>query len=87
MYGRSAAGTSETIATHQPEATTSARPAASSCAIRRRTGVGAHTRYTAANTGTTRNACSILVRNPVPTRAAASTSQPVRACSSARVIA
>ncbi len=44
MYGRSAAGTSDTTATHHPADTSSATPAASNEPIRRRSGDGAATR-------------------------------------------
>src|SRR5205807_5058958 len=44
MYGRSAAGTSTTAATHQPAETASAAPPIASCTSRRRNGVGAATR-------------------------------------------
>ena len=44
MYGRVEAGTSSTIATHQPAATTIAAPATSSCRTRRQNPVGAATR-------------------------------------------
>ncbi len=44
MYGRAAAGTSSTIATHQPADTTSASPASSSWRTRRPSPVGAITR-------------------------------------------
>ncbi len=44
MYGRSAAGTSCTIATHQPAEATIASPAYASWRTRRHTPVGATTR-------------------------------------------
>src|SRR5919197_1834652 len=81
------AGTSSTIATHQPAEATRASPAATSCSSRRRGGVGAASRYTSANAGTTSSACSILARNAKPTKAAASSGQRVLARSSARTVA
>ncbi len=87
MYGRSAAGVSDTIATHHPEATTRATAAARSCVMRRRSGVGAAIRYTRARAGTTRKACNILVMKPVPTALMASTSHHVLARSRARTVA
>ncbi|PSK63387.1 hypothetical protein B0E53_04668 [Micromonospora sp. MH33] len=44
MYGRALAGTSSTIATHQPAATTTASPESSSWRIRRQKPVGAASR-------------------------------------------
>jgi hypothetical protein len=87
MYGRHAAGTSSTIATHQPAAATIARPARSRSRIRRTIPTGAATRYVSANAGTTRNACSILVRKPKPTSAPTATIQRTRPLSTARTVA
>src|SRR5581483_7606459 len=77
MYGRSAAGISSTTATHQPPATTIASVATPICLIRRHSVVGAATTYTSANAGSTRNACSVLVRKAKPMHAPASASQRV----------
>ena len=49
--------------------------------------VGAASRYTAPNAGSTSSACSILVRNAKPTSAPASSSHRVLACSKARITA
>ena len=87
MYGRSAAGVSCTIATHHPDAATITAVATTSWVIRRRSDTGAAIRYTRPNAGTTRNACSILVRKAKPTRVAASTSHLVLPASIARTVA
>ncbi len=87
MYGRDDAGTSSTIATHQPADTSTASPPASSCRIRRPSRGGPKSRYASANAGSTRKACSILVRKPKPTMVPASTSHRVRPSSTARSVA
>jgi hypothetical protein len=84
MKGLLDAGHSATAATHEPAATKRAVPAPSSCSRRLRTGVGAAIRYTSANPGTTRSACSIFVRKPSPTSVPASSSHEVCARSTAR---
>src|SRR5882757_2362933 len=83
-YGRLPAGVSSTIAIHQPADTTIANPDASNCRMRRRNGVGAAMRYTRPNAGTTRKACSILVRKPKPTAEPAAISHQVLPASRAR---
>ena len=78
MYGRADAGHSVTAATHQPADNNSAAPPANSCKTRARSrGRPAH-RYTPANTGSTMNACSILVSNASPSSTPHSTSPRVR---------
>ncbi len=86
MNGREPAGHSATIATHQPALTSSAQPPASTCRTRRRSPVGAASRYTSAKAGSTRKACIIFARNAIPIIAPAATIQRVPACSTARVM-
>ena len=85
MNGREPAGHSATIATHQPALTTIAAAPASSCHRRRRSPVGAATRYTRPNAGSTRNACIIFARNAKPIIVPAASTQRVLAPSTARV--
>ena len=87
MNGRSAAGHSSTTSTHQPALTTSATVARARSRSLRPHPTGAAVSHTAANAGSTRNACSILARNPRPTSAAASSSQRVPPRSTARSVA
>jgi hypothetical protein len=87
MYGRDDAGTSSTMATHQPADTSTASPPASSCRIRRPSFGGPKSRYASAKAGNTRKACSILVRKPKPTMVPASTNHRVRPSSTARSVA
>src|SRR5579864_7682363 len=83
MYGLDAAGHRVTMATHHPADTNNANPAPSSCSSRfRSAGCPAH-RYTPANTGSTMNACSILVSNAKPNNAPHSTNDRVRPVSMA----
>jgi hypothetical protein len=86
MYGRADAGTSSTIATHHAIAATKATVATASCQIRRHHPVGAASRYTRPNAGSTSTAWSIFVRNPRPTRAKAMYSHLPCASSSALVM-
>ena len=85
-YGRSAAGTSSAIATHQPPPTMMAAPASSTCLIRLPSFGGPAHRYATANPGTTRNACIILARNAKPSSRPANTSHFDRPFSRARTI-
>ncbi len=55
--------------------------------MRLRSDVGAATTYIAANAGTTRSACRLLVRKPTPTKAAPSINHGADALSTARVVA
>jgi hypothetical protein len=71
MYGRSAAGHTVTSSTHQPALTSTAPAATASPSKRLRS---APTSHASPNAGSTRNACSIFVRNPKPMHAPASTS-------------
>src|SRR3954452_19336411 len=87
MYGRSAAGTSSTIAMYHPAETTSASPEISSWPIRLPSFGGPAIRYASANAGTTSSAWSILARKPNPTNAPASASHLVDPFSIARVVA
>ena len=87
MNGRSAAGHSSTTSTHHPALTTSAPAASARSRSRRPHPTGAATSHTSVSAGSTRNACSILVRNPNPTRVAASSSQRVPPRSTARNVA
>src|ERR1700677_2268724 len=66
IIGREPAGHSATIATHQPALTTNASPSASTCSRRRLTVVGAATRYTSVNAGSSRIACISFARNAKP---------------------
>ena len=84
IIGREPTGHSATIATHQPQLTTIAAAPASSCPRRRRSPVGAATRYTSPNAGSTRNACIIFARNAKPIIVAGRDHPPVPARSSAR---
>src|SRR5438067_1336781 len=86
MNGRLDAGHSATTATYQPAETSTATPAASTCSTRLNRPVGAATRYTSANAGSTRNACNILAMNPNPIATPASASHSVLALSSARTV-
>src|SRR6266498_5697243 len=86
MYGRELAGHSETRATYQPPETTRAAPATNRWRTRQPRPLGAATRYTRANAGTTRNACSILVRKPKPTSTPVSASHFQLAFSTARTV-
>ena len=85
-YGLLAAGVSRSIATHQPAAATSAASPASSCHSRLPRDGWPAQRYTSANAGRTRKACSILVRYPRPSRAPVSATHRVRPDSTARVM-
>lgn len=92
MYGRDDAGHSSTIATHHPPASTIEPNATTRGTTRRASGMPAQRRYASASAGSTRNACSILVRNARPTSAPPSASQrvpgrPVAETSTARVVA
>ena len=86
-YGRSAAGVSRSIATHHPEATSSAAAPASSCQIRLPSLGFPQIRYARARPGSTRNAWSILARYPRPRSAPARAIHRVRPDSIARVVA
>jgi len=86
MYGREDAGHSSTIATHHPDEATRATAARPSCQSRLSRRGFAATKYTSRNAGITRNACSILVLKPQPTRAAALTSHHVLPFSTARTV-
>src|SRR5690242_11948812 len=86
MYGRDDVGHSDTRATYQPADTSRAAPSISRCRIRLLRPVGAATRYTSANAGSTRNACIILVRNPKPSSTPVSASQRQLAFSTARTV-
>src|SRR5215469_18279175 len=83
-YGRSAAGVSCAMATHQPAPATTETPNTTTCHSRRRKRTGPAHRYATANPGTTRNACIILARNPNPSKSPAKTSHRVRSRSIAR---
>ena len=70
MYGRSAAGHSSTTSTHHPALTTQRDGRERRSRSRRPQPTGAASSHTAASAGSTRNACSIFVRNPNPTSVA-----------------
>ena len=84
--GRSAAGVSRTIATHQPAVASSAAPPTRSCQIRLPILCGPHTRYARASAGRARNPASILPRKPRPKSTPAKASHRVRPDSMARVM-
>src|SRR5580698_2318109 len=86
-YGRSAAGVSCAASTHQPAPTTTPSAPSSSCHTRFNNRGGPAHRYATANPGSTRNACSSLVRNANPSSTPHSTSHRVRPSSTARTSA
>ncbi len=86
MYGRESAGHRPTSATYHPADTTIAAAPTSNFPMRCHSPTGAATRNTSAKPGTTRNACSIFVRNAKPTAQPANAIQRVLAVSVARTM-
>ena len=86
MYGREPAGHRLTSATYQPAETIIATAPTASLPTRFHTPTGAATRNTSAKPGTTRNACSILVRKAKPMTQPANAIQRVLAVSVARTM-
>ena len=86
MKGRESAGQRLTIARKDPAVAIIAPAATSSLPMRCHSPTGAATRKATANPGTTRTACSILVRNASPSTTPSRTSHRVPAVSMARTM-
>src|ERR1700732_2869197 len=86
MYGRGDAGQTSVSTTNQPADTVNAASAPSRCSSRRRSEVGAATRYATPSAGITINPSSILAKNAKPSATPAKAIQRALACSSARTV-